>query len=100
MGATNIDFELPATKKFSEVVEYFKTQRMLDAQRNGHQDGYSGDWQTVRAIKDHSHKTFTDYQTAYDYALDNAEKWEYGVAVMVTPPNAPHYWLVVAWAAC
>jgi len=81
MGATNIEFEVEGDKPFQEVLAAFKRRQAQDSDDNGHQDGYSGDFQTVHSVENHGHKVFTDYQEAQKYCLDNAEKWESVIAV-------------------
>lgn len=82
MGACSIDFELEGKKTFREVREALKGRQAEDAAENGHRDGYSGDFQTVHTVEDHSHKgTFKTFNEAFDYCLEHAEKWESVIAV-------------------
>lgn len=79
MGAHNIEFDIPDGPA-SKVREAFKSRREDDRACNGHQDGYSGDFQTVDDVEIHD-KVFNDYDEAHKYCLDNAEKWSHVVAV-------------------
>jgi hypothetical protein len=79
MGAHNIEFDIPDGPR-SDVIKAFKEQRESDRDYNGHQEGYSGDFQTVSDVKIHD-KVFDSYNEAHEYCLDNAQKWDYVVAV-------------------
>jgi hypothetical protein len=81
MGACDISFDIKGEVSFRTIVDKFKEQRDLDEQMNGHQDGYSGDFQTVGVVKDHTDKVFSSRNEAMDYCLKTAEKWESVVAV-------------------
>lgn len=80
MGACDISFTLEGKKTKEEVKKRFRQQQQEDADYNGHQDGYSGDFQTVGSIK-FIDKTFNSYNEAYNFCMNNAEKWNYVVAV-------------------
>jgi len=81
MGASDISFEINKKATEKEVLESFNRQRERDEDENGHQQGYSGDFQTVDTVKCHFDKLFTSYSEAFDYCLEKAEKWCYAVAV-------------------
>ena len=81
MGACNIEFEIKKQATRAEIVETFKNLQAEGAAENGSQEGYSGDFQTVREVKDHTHKTFDSYEEAEEYCLEHAKKWEHVVAV-------------------
>jgi len=81
MGASNIEFEIDKKATMNQINKAFNRQRKQDRSYNGHQEGYSGDFQTVSEIKDHTHKVFNSYNDAQDYCLDHAEKWSYAIAV-------------------
>jgi hypothetical protein len=74
MGASNIEFDIPECDE-SKLRKAFLKQKKEDQSCNGHQEGYSGDFQTVEDVKIHD-KTFNDYTEAHDYCMNNAEKWE------------------------
>jgi undecaprenyl pyrophosphate synthase len=82
MGACNIDFQLTGKATKEQIDRAFKRQVKHDRDYNGHREGYSGDFQTIDEIKLHN-KTFDSYKEAYDYCLENSEKWCYAVAVYV-----------------
>lgn len=81
MGAHNIEFTMPGTPSFIAIQKKFKEQQQDDHGYNGHREGYSGDFQTVREVKDHTNQTFDSYNQAHDYCMDKAEKWVSVVAV-------------------
>ena len=81
MGASDISFEINKKATEKEVLDSFNRQRERDSDENGHQQGYSGDFQTVDTVKCHFEKLFTSYGEAFDYCLEKAEKWCYAVAV-------------------
>lgn len=81
MGAENISFELDGSKTFADVRLAFEDRRRQDAQENGSQQGYSGDFQTVRSVLDHGGMVFDSCSEAEDYCLDKAKKWETVIAV-------------------
>jgi len=79
MGAHNIEFDI-ADGPSSDVKKAFDEKRREDKFTNGHQEGYSGDFQTVSTVKIED-KIFDTYREAHEYCLDRAQKWEYVVAV-------------------
>jgi len=82
MGAWSINFEVDGNKSFYEVLNVFKKKQGHDSSYNGHRDGYSGDFQTLDTVEDHSHKgVFNCQNKAHDYALNKSEKWSFAVAV-------------------
>lgn len=98
MGACNIEFTAPGNYSRNQVVEKFREQQSCDAMYNGHQEGYSGDFQTVDEVKFHDVE-FTSYREAHDYCLKHAQKWEFVVAVRLKNPSE-NSWLVAGWGAC
>lgn len=80
MGAHNIEFEMPGAPSFSAIQKRFEQQQREDNHENGNRS-YSGDFQTVRRVEDHTHKTFDSYNEAHNYCLEKAEKWVSVVAV-------------------
>ena len=104
MGACNIDLTIKKKASIDEIRTAFRGQQELDSAYNGHQEGYSGDFQTVQGVELHKDKVFKDYNEAYDYCLDNAEKWDYVVAVYYKHGD-PKYnsevrTLIAGWGAC
>lgn len=81
MGACDISFTVDGKKTFSEVQRVFKARQGEDELENGHASGYSGDFQTVHMVVDHSHKVFNSQGDAMEYCLATAKKWETVVAV-------------------
>jgi Zn finger protein HypA/HybF involved in hydrogenase expression len=74
MGGHNIQFKLDGKLSRSEVLQAVKRQRESDAEENGHQEGYSGDWQTISDISFPS-QVFSTYNEAWEYASNKCEKW-------------------------
>jgi hypothetical protein len=100
MGACNIDFAVQGKSTSSDIKAAFRQHQDDDRSYNGSRDGYSGDFQTVNDVKI-TNKMFDDFQTAYDYCLDTAKKWDYVVAVKYKNDEDPtgYRWLVAGWGA-
>lgn len=81
MGACDISFNLDGKKTFSDVLKAFKRQQEIDSEENGHAQGYSGDFQTVNRVLDHSDKVFNSEGEAQDYCLKHATKGDSVIAV-------------------
>lgn len=79
MGAHDISFELDGTKTVSEVIKAFKNQQSEDSTYNGHQDGYSGDFQTVSDVKI-VERVFDTYDQAFEFCLSKSKKWDFVTA--------------------
>lgn len=81
MGADFISLEFDGKLSKEDIRKELDKQRERDSEYNGHQEGYSGDWQTI----DNKSIIFTDikfnsYDDAHNYVADNCEKWS-GMAV-------------------
>ena len=81
MGACDISFELKGKASKEQIEKAFKHQRENDSEENGHQSGYSGDFQTVNKVDCHFHTVFNSYNEAMEYCLKNAQKWDSVIAV-------------------
>lgn len=81
MGACDISFTIGGKASRIEVETAFKKRRENDSIRNGHQDGYSGDFQTVDRVEYHFDRLFTSHTEALEYCLEKAEKFVNVVAV-------------------
>lgn len=82
MGAHDISFELNKKATPNQIQTAFKEQRESDANENGHQSGYSGDFQTVHSVDlGHLGKVFPSQHDAMEFCLDKAKKWDTVVAV-------------------
>ena len=81
MGACDISFTIGKKATVEEVNAAFNTQRKEDSIRNGHQEGYSGDFQTVSGVRCKFGQLLTSYSSALEYCLANSEKWEHAIAV-------------------
>lgn len=81
MGAHDISLDLKGKLSKAEISAAFTAQREDDSQENGHQSGYSGDFQTVHHVDFHLDKVFLSENEAMEYCLKHAKKWESVVAV-------------------
>lgn len=81
MGACDISLIIGKKATTGEILEAFKAQREEDRIQNGHQDGYSGDFQTVDRVEYHLDRVFTSYSEAMEYCLAHSEKFCNVVAV-------------------
>jgi len=99
MGAEFIEHTIEGKASQSELNAWLSDQQAEDRNYNGHQEGYSGDTQTIHAIELHD-KTFTNQSEASDYCDENSKKWEYGVAVYVEPEGKAPYTHIGAICAC
>jgi len=81
MGACNIETTRKGKLSRNEIYDLFKSKQDQDRLENGHQDGYSGDFQTVSKVDYRLDQVFTSYNEAHDFCLKNASKWDTVVAV-------------------
>lgn len=81
MGANSIEIDINGRKTFKQIEAIFEKQRKEDRDYNGHQEGYSGDFQTVGKVKDYREQVYPNLSIAMDECLNHAQKWEYVVAV-------------------
>lgn len=100
MGASNIEFRIKGKATRKQIDQRFKEQREEDRDRNGHRDGYSGDFQTVRSV-DYKYlsEPFENYDQATDHCLEFAEKWTTVVAVYFKNSKGEVDTLVAGWGA-
>lgn len=89
MGACDISFIIGKKATEREVKEALESQRAEDNSYNGHQEGYSGDFQTVSGVTCDFSKVFTSYSEAKDYCLSNTEKWGDALAVHFVDISVP-----------
>ena len=99
MGAHDISFGMPKKATLTELLVKMREYREEDAEVNGHQHGYSGDWQTIPSIKSHLHKTFDSQNDAHDYCMEHAEKGMYAIAVYYKTETGEIWTHVAGWAA-
>lgn len=99
MGACEISFIRDGTLSQNQIEEAFRARQQDDRAQNGHQDGYSGDFQTVNRIEFRT-DVFETRAEAMDYCLSEAQKWDSVIAVMFKDPNKDLRWLVAGWGAC
>ena len=79
MGSCNVSTYVSGDKSRQDIRQHIQNLRSENRDYNGHQEGYSGDWQTIDQIN-FSDKIFNTEEEAHEYALDNTKKWE-GMAV-------------------
>lgn len=84
MGACDVSFTIGKQATIAEIKSYLQKRIKEDRDRNGHQDGYSGDFQTIPEVKFHLSQVFSSKNEAYEYCLANSEKWSHAVAVYYT----------------
>ena len=99
MGACNIEFDLAYKAKKTQIAAAFILEQQEGAYQNGHQEGYSGDFQTVHEVLYHLDITFDTYEEAHEYCLENAQKWSNVIAVYYLG-NGQVNTLVAGWGAC
>ena len=101
MGAHNIDFEIEGKVTKKEILEKFQEIRIEERDCNGHQDGYSGDFQTIDTIKfEVLESGIGDYGADYELALNKSKKWDHGQAIYTKNNNGGDITLIVEWGAC
>jgi len=99
MGASNIDIIIKGKATDNEILKAFDDRRKRDSEQNGHCDGYSGDFQTVQDVKIKTGVIFPDANTAYNYCLEHAQKWEYVIAVHFKTKAGDTNTLIAGWGA-
>ena len=100
MGAHNIEFRIQSKASWSEITNAFRGRRLADRECNGHQEGYSGDFQTVQSVDmNHLGDIFDSYDEAVNFCLKHAEKWETMVAVYYRTPTMDIVTLIAGWGA-
>ena len=84
MGAKAVYKKFPGNYTKRQINSWFKQQKMKDQRAHGmmhDKNPYKGDWQTIDHIHFHPEPLFYGFDEALEYALDNAEKWVYAIAV-------------------
>jgi hypothetical protein len=92
MGGVDIVKYFDGKLTFKEVCDGIQKLREENALEHGHQDGYSGDWQTISII-DKVNKEFENIDDAYDYCADNCDKRS-ALAVKAKNENGEWIWYV------
>ena len=78
MGGCDIYFSLDSKLSEKEVREAVRRQASNDEDENGHQDGYSGDWQTISTINFRG-QVFETCGDAKEWCSNHTSKWEASV---------------------
>ncbi len=84
MGAKAVYKKFPGNYTKKQINSWFKQQKAKDQRAHGimhDKNPYKGDWQTIDHIHFHPEPLFYGFDEALEYALDNAEKWVYAIAV-------------------
>ena len=97
MGSSGVDLVYDGDLSISQVKKEIKKQVKEDRAYNGHRDGYSGDWQTIRNISFQPQRSFKSVDKAIDWCLDNCDKHD-AIAVKVMD-NRQEKWVIAGWAA-
>jgi hypothetical protein len=98
MGAENVEFILPMKGTESQIEKAFKEAQDDGLHEYGH-NPYNGTFSTIDRVKI-TDLVFDDFTKAHEYCLDNAEKWEYALAVFFKTGIGQIHTLVAGWAAC
>ena len=98
MGASNIEFKLPKSEyPTADAVKVWYKKAVDQAEYESGHNPYNGTISTTKGIK-FLLDVFLDEAKAYDYALDNSEKWgRMGCVTLLE--NGKHYWIISGWAA-
>lgn len=100
MGAHNISIERSGKLSKSEILKVFNDQKLEDSHVNGHQYGYSGDFQTIHEVKfDVLYDGIGNYNKDYELALNKAEKWNHAQAIYTKTKDGKDFTLIVGWGA-
>ena len=100
MGAVFITMKVKAGHKATpKVLKAYRDQQEEDRARNGHQDGYSGDFQTLDGLNFYHGEVFKTEDRAEDYIYENAEKRGAAIAVKVKE-GGKEYWIIGGLAGC
>lgn len=101
MGAQYINAFIDGQATEDEIDSWLSNQQDEDNSYNGHQEGYSGDWQTVSGIVLVKNPLFNSLDQAEEYIQDNAVKWQNGIACYYYSPDGITINTVLGcWAAC
>jgi len=81
MGASFVDRSYKGKLTRDQIKKEFDAQVIEDRDYNGHQEGYSGDWQTLNGVRLDDDVIFANERDASEYVADHSDKWEHAVAV-------------------
>lgn len=98
MGGVDIIKYFDGNLTFSEVCKCIQKLREDNYHEHGHQDGYSGDWQTISNI-DRMNREFDNINDAYDYCVDNCDKRS-ALVVRTKNTNGEWIWYIHGVGAC
>lgn len=100
MGANFNMMILKGTTTRDKVTKVFTDARQSDLHQHGH-DPYAGTWGVVPNIAFPQDKTFDSEDAAYDWLMDNCEKWEEALCVTFKKNKRAKrtQWMMGAWCA-
>lgn len=97
MGASNI-FMTVRTEDREKAKAAFDKKVREDLHEYGH-DQYSGSFGTFHGLEFHP-GTFATEEAAENYIMDNQEKWQAAIAVLVkSPEDKTGHFVIGGWAA-
>lgn len=90
MGAEQLTKKLAGQANKFRIKQWYMQQLEHDKEYNGHQDGYSGDLQTIHGgiVTHFENGIFKSLDLAYEYCQTNCKKWGAGIAVHYLTNNA------------
>jgi hypothetical protein len=96
MGAAFQTMEIPGSVKRDEVRTRFAEAQDQDRYENGH--SYSGGFGQASGLSFPS-MTFESRGSAYDWLVENCQKWADAKAVTFNDADGKAQWLIAAWCA-
>ena len=98
MGATSIFHVFLKNLSKEDLHNAFRELQEEENQINGHQHGYSGDFQTFDSLRIYD-QTFEDLNSAKEFCYDKSEKWISAAATKFKDANGKEKWVIGGWAA-
>lgn len=96
MGANFNDMKVDGSKTRNEVEVIFSDCQERDRYDNGH--AYSGGFGMANGLE-FPDQTFDTTDAAYQWLMDNAQKWEAALCVTVKEGDKPAVWMIGAWCS-
>ncbi len=98
MGATSIFHVFLEDHNKEDLEAAFRELQEEESEINGHQHGYSGDFQTFDSLRIYD-RTFDDLNTAIEFCFDKSEKWISAAATKFKDAKGIERWVIGGWAA-
>lgn len=99
MGACTVSFTIKGEATPAQVHAELETLRAEEAYQNGHQEGYSGDFQTIYDIRFPNKPVFESGNEAVEWCWNNCEKRE-ALCVKYKTKDGSINTVVAGWGAC